>query len=72
MKLLITIEENGSKEVFVEMRRMDKQNETELEGETFDDIFDIIQYYVVGDEVEVEVEDTTNEIISTMFNQRKK
>jgi hypothetical protein len=68
MKLLVTIEENDSKEVFVEMKRIDKQNETELEGETFDDIFDIIQYYVVGDEVE----DTTNEIVNKMFNQRKK
>jgi hypothetical protein len=42
MKLLVTIEENDSKEVFVEMKRIDKQNETELEGKTFDDIFDII------------------------------
>jgi hypothetical protein len=64
IKLLVTIEEKN-KEVYVEMESIDNSKGTNLEIDTFNDIFDLIEYYVIGDEVE----DTTNEIISTMKKQ---
>jgi len=68
IKLQIEIEESKKNEVYVSLRRIDKDQETNAEGTTFDDIFDLIQYYVVGDEVE----DTTNEIIKNMKAQHDK
>jgi hypothetical protein len=65
MKLLVSINENDKKEIIVDMRRIDNDKETVSELDTFNDIFDLIEYYVVGDEVE----DVANEIISTMKKQ---
>jgi hypothetical protein len=68
IQILIEIKENSKKELDIKIYDDAEKNDTvsNFEIETCEDIYDLINYYLNGDEIE----EITDKIIFTMRNQK--